>query len=249
MVGGGPLLPQPASPTSARSPTATAVAHLQPVRRSLYACPKHPEEPLVYACATCQRHCICAECALRGEHTGHDILLLREAVAALPERAAELAGAARTAARRQSAVAQSARGARRNIATVTNMAKQALQRSLAKLLNAIDQEEAVLMSEADGCSKDVAEVLGADVEASLSEAIEGLSTWRSASSPAQALQCYAKLKKVMEKPSQKSSDAGRELALQLRGQLRAGFEGRLSGIEEVQLRVDSLPAWPARTAR
>lgn len=200
-----------------------------PLARRFLRCHTHPEEPLQYFCLKCQTECVCAECVIHGEHKGHEVLTVREAVRRLPEKVRELATAARLRAEEIAGIAQRANDGRRDLATVAEAGRKDLRDAMEKLGAALKQEEDALLAEVDRCAADVSEVLRIEPEHRTSRALEELQKHREAGDAAQALVWYARLKKAVETPVPQRPDAER-VASQLRGQLQRGFESRLAGL-------------------
>lgn len=213
--------PAPGSPLRRSEPV--------PLPRRFLRCPVHVEEPLQYFCLRCQCNCICAECVLNGDHRGHEVLNVREAVRQLPDRVEELAAAARLRAEEIAGAAQRVREGRRELAAVAERGQKELRAAGAQLAQALQREEDALVAEVDRCDADVAEVLRIDAELHIGEALEELRRHREAGDAALALTWYARLKKAVDAPPAEQPDADR-VAAQLRGQLQRGFEGRLAGL-------------------
>lgn len=206
-------------------------ADLAPLQRRFLRCPAHPEEPLQYFCLKCQCDCVCAECVLNGTHRGHEVLNVREAVRRLPERVAELATAARLRAEEIAGAAERVRAGRQELALVAARGGKDLQAATERLAGALHREEEAVLAEVAHCAADVAEILRADCEPLIGEALVELRRATDAGAAAEALAWYARLRQAIAAPQQNrpSADPDR-LAGQLRGQLRRGFEGRLNGL-------------------
>lgn len=212
--------------SSCASPRLTEPA---PLSRRFLCCPSHPEEPLQYFCLECQTECICAECVIHGEHRGHEVLNVREAVRRLPEKVGELATSTRLQAERLAGVVQRASESRRELAAVAERSRKDLRTAIEQLGLAMHQEEKAILTDVDRCAADVTGLLRVDPEARLVQALEELRRHREVDDVGQALIWYAKLKKVVESPVEPVKDVER-VAPRLRGELQKGFESRLAGM-------------------
>lgn len=225
-------------------PATTVIPGMRALQRRFYGCRQHPEEPLLYICLRCQSDCVCAECALHGEHRGHKLLRIREAAGALPSRVAELTASALAAARRQAAVAAHARAGRRDVVQATSLGQQALRDAVHELHATLEEEEAAMLEELEQFSANVAEALNVEDEVHLKESCDMLSQWDAVGDAAQTLKWYIRLKQDMETTSIRPPDAGSEIVQQLRSQLRQGLDSRLSSVGEVEARMAALQPWP-----
>lgn len=210
-----------------------------PLPRRFLRCPVHPEEPLQYFCLRCQSECICAECVIHGEHKGHEVLNVREAVRRLPEKVGELATTTRVRAEDIAGVARCANEGRRDLATVAERGRKDLRAAIEQLGLALMQEEKVLLTEVDRCAADVNEVLHLEPEVRICQALDELYKHKEAGDAALALKWYAQLKKVVEAPEEQRLDTDR-MSSQLRGQLQRGFESRLAGLAGLSSCVSEL---------
>jgi B-box zinc finger len=53
-------------------------------------CREHPEELLGYFCFECETECICAECAIHGNHKGHEVLQIKKAYPVIKDKVEEI---------------------------------------------------------------------------------------------------------------------------------------------------------------
>lgn len=221
----------------------------EPLSRSFLRCPKHPEEPLQYFCLTCQTACICAECVIHGEHRGHEVLNVREAVRRLPEKVGELATTTRLRAEEISSLAERVNAGRRELASMADKGRKDLRVALEQVSSALQHEEKALLAEVDRCSADAASLLCMEPELHIGQALEELQKHREAGNAAQALTWYAKLKKAVAAPQEQRLDAER-VASQLRVQLQKGFANRLAGLAGISSSISELqPPSAAASAR
>jgi len=218
-----------------------------PLARRFLRCRIHPEEPLQYFCLQCQTECICAECVIHGEHRGHEVLNVREAVKRLPEKVGELANTTRLRAEEIAGHAQRAQEGRRELAAAAERGRAEVRGALKTLGASLRQDEKVLLGEVERCVADVAEVLRVDSEAALVQALEELQKHQEAGDAARALAWYSKLKQLVDSPERQRLDADR-VASQLRGQLQRGFESRLAGLAGLSSSVLELQVLPVLQA-
>jgi len=54
-------------------------------------CRDHPDEEVYYFCFTCECECICAECAVHGDHRGHEVQTIKKAAITLRAKVEDLA--------------------------------------------------------------------------------------------------------------------------------------------------------------
>ena len=54
-------------------------------------CRDHPDEEVYYFCFTCECECICAECAVHGDHRGHEVQTIKKAALSLRAKVEDLA--------------------------------------------------------------------------------------------------------------------------------------------------------------
>jgi hypothetical protein len=201
---------------------------------------------LQFFCLQCEATCICAECALHGDHRGHDVLNVRDAAAQLPGKVAELLATTQSKSEELAGILENVQEAQKDVTNITSRGRRDLRSALSRLQVALQEEEAALLAEVDRCSADVAEILVVSDHPSEAVAREchgnlqrhhrlGKST-----NPVQALNAFAKAKKAAQESAPSRPEAGRELSSQLRGQLQCGFEARLAGIKAVSSEVASL---------
>lgn len=219
-----------------------------PLPRRFLGCPVHREEPLQYFCLRCQTDCICAECVLHGEHRGHEVLNVREAVRQLPEKVGELAAAARLRAEEVAGVIEHAKAGRREMSHILERGRNDVRLLVEQLSLVLQKEEEALLAEVDGCAADVGAILQVDGEQHLAAALHELRRHRDCGDAAQALLWYARVRQVVSTPAADSLDAER-VAAQLKGQLQRGFESRLSGLASLAGYLAELRLVASATAR
>mmetsp|Transcript_89666 Transcript_89666/g.159272 ORF Transcript_89666/g.159272 Transcript_89666/m.159272 type:complete len:578 (+) Transcript_89666:87-1820(+) len=233
--------PQQAPQLPARQlPPSAWEQNLQPLSRRFLRCPIHPEEPLNYFCMDCQSYCICAECVLHGEHQGHQVQCLREALQQLPEKVQSLSPLVRTRVEGLQTVASQARERRQEVQQAVSRGQEELAQVLKELRAALQQEEARILLDADASCKDIAALLDAEEEASITEAHMTFSQAYKSGDAVQALNCYGKLKQVLLRPPSGAPAERGSSKAQLKSQLSRGFETRRSSLAEVSQRIAAL---------
>lgn len=240
-----------APPRSLDSLGAAAGPGPRPLVRRFLCCPVHPEDPLQYFCLGCQTECVCAECVLNGDHRGHEVLNVREAVQLIPERLAELADAARLRAQELATVIESVREGRQEIADMAGQGRHQLHSAFERLACILQEEEEAILAEVGRCSADVLELLNVDDDAQLREAHAMLQRHQQLGNVPQTLNWYARLKNLLATPAAQPAyahDVGDDAdpAAPLKAQLQRGFEKRFAGIAEVGRGIAELSsvAWP-----
>lgn len=53
-------------------------------------CREHTDEMLAYFCFECETECICAECAIHGEHKGHEVMQIKKAFPIIKDKLEEV---------------------------------------------------------------------------------------------------------------------------------------------------------------
>lgn len=116
--------------------------------REVY-CPLHPEDHLQFFCLTCESECICAECAVHGEHRGHDVLNVRHAYKNMSTRIADALSKAQARTDDQQKALQLANSQRQEVELVIEKGKQAIQEAFEKMRTSLGQKEAQLLRDAE----------------------------------------------------------------------------------------------------
>jgi len=212
-----------------------------PFVRKFLRCPAHPDEPLQFFCLTCECECICAECALHGEHRNHDVLNLREATKQLPNRAAELLGTARVRAEEIGGVVEGLKGERHNLTSVVAQSRRELGSQFDAVKAGLAAEEQALMVEVQRCCSEVGEILQpADqaAEVLMREAQSQLRRHHGSGDAIHSLNAFVKLSDALAVPPL-CKDAGIGIE-ELKAQLQRGFESRLSSIASLAAQIDKL---------
>lgn len=245
-------------PTPGQSKLLTpAGASLPIMQRQFLACPAHPDEPLQFVCVECASECICAECALHGDHRGHDVLNLREAARQLPQRAAELRATASARAEELAGLAGQAQDGERELGEAARRREQGLRSEVERARSRLRLEEAAVLASADRCSEEVEQMLGAepederagqrrvqDAHAQLRQALRGAQALNG-DPAAQALNAYARLRQALQAlPPQRREASPAELE-ELKSQLQWGFDARLSAVLAAAARASQLGEPPS----
>jgi hypothetical protein len=199
-------------------------------------CPLHPEEFVQFFCKDCNVQneqkvqfceCICAECAVHGEHKGHDVMNVRQAYKEMSGRISDALIRAQERTEAQQKAMLRAQEDRREVELVIEQGKQAIHNEFEKLRAALSEKEVQLMQAAEATERQAAEqlrskTLDADVHAqTLQECQDQLKTLDTRGDEVRALNTYAKIRRrVLEvlKP----------------------LEGRTLGDNEVQLELEEL---------
>lgn len=210
-----------------------------PLNRRFLRCPTHPNEPLQFFCLTCETECICAECALHGDHRSHEVLNLRDAVASLPERAHELLALTRVRAEELNASVEHVKKERRELANLVNQGKQELRRTVQLAQTALRDEERAMLMDVDQCTSEVSELLGLNevsTGAQVPETYAELHKQHRLGDAIQALNGYVKLKVGLEGPPPFSDDSQTRIE-ELKIQLQQGFDIRIANIAGIAAHV------------
>lgn len=207
--------------------------------RRFESCPLHPEESLQYFCLTCECQCICAECVIHGEHRGHDVLKIREAVKQLPQRSAELLKTARLRAEELTGMVEGVKTERENVAIFVMNSRQELSRQFEMVRAGLAAEETVLMGEVQRCSSEVLELI--DVgdqtsEAHVQEAYQVLRRQNAAGDAIASLNALVKLNATLKVPPP-SRDASVGIT-ELKAHLQRGFDSRLASIASLTSQIE-----------
>lgn len=213
-----------------------------PFVRKFLRCPAHPEEPLQFFCLTCESECICAECALHGEHRQHDVLNLREACRRLPEKAAELLASARLRAEELTGIGERVKLDRRSLSEIVAQSKKQLRSLFEQVRLGLLAEERALLQEVQQCAAEVTDILQAEElvpETHIHAAHAALQKHHSAGDAVMALNAYVSLKKHLSVPPP-AFDAGLGVA-DLKQQLQRGFDSRVAGLTRFAENIEQLP--------
>eukprot|EP00927_Polykrikos_kofoidii_P045577 TRINITY_DN39613_c0_g1_i2.p2 TRINITY_DN39613_c0_g1~~TRINITY_DN39613_c0_g1_i2.p2 ORF type:complete len:245 (-),score=46.39 TRINITY_DN39613_c0_g1_i2:62-796(-) len=206
-------------------------------------CPSHPQDPLQFFCLRCETSCICAECALHGDHRGHDVLNVREAVGRISGKTMELGLAVQTRREELVKMVEHAKEGSKDLATIGDHGRRDFKSAMETVKKGLEEEEAALLAEVDRCTADVAEILTIKDEPSevkVRECLNMLRQHHKSADHAQALNWFSKSRKANEDPAPARRPGGDELHAQLRSQLQRGFEARLDGISALASQVAKL---------
>merc|ERR1712107_724513 len=97
------------------------------------------EEPLQFFCLQCEEECLCAECALHGDHQGHEVENIRSAVHHVPEKAQELISAVRSRLEELNGLEGQLQAAKQEVMDVTQRGKLKISDSFALLRGSTEQ--------------------------------------------------------------------------------------------------------------
>mmetsp|Transcript_27363 Transcript_27363/g.43833 ORF Transcript_27363/g.43833 Transcript_27363/m.43833 type:complete len:547 (-) Transcript_27363:215-1855(-) len=234
----------PSSPPYKVATTATVEKTGDPVCivRKFLRCPVHSEEPLQFFCLTCECECICAECALHGDHRGHEVLNLREAAKHLPEKAGELISNARMRSDELVTVTDRVSKCNNDIDNLVCASREELRRQFEQVQTGLLAEEKALMKEVERCFTEVATILqtgedGYDGKVRAAEASLRVSH-HGEKDAIEALNAFSKLKAVLHaQPAPKRKNIS---AKELQFQLEQSFKSRLASINSLSVQIDSL---------
>jgi hypothetical protein len=121
---------------------------------SYVCCPKHPEEFLQFFCLQCECECICAECAVHGDHRGHEVLNVRHAYTSMSGRIAEALNKAKARADEQQIADQEARRQLKEVELVIEQGRQAMQDAFRNMRASLAQKEAQLLRDVDETARE-----------------------------------------------------------------------------------------------
>jgi len=240
--GSSPMKAPAASVRSATPPR--NCSHPQPLARKFLQCPMHPDEPLQFFCLRCETGCICAECALHGDHRGHDVINIRDAASWLPGKVAEMSRSSLARAEQLTRVSLQSKDAVKDAISAINMTKQELSEAFRRLHDALQNEERAFTSEFRDCNKDVSDYLDEKDDSAameLNNYVSELEKHHAVRDPIQALTSYAKLRKAMSHSASPSSEANRKLCTEMKSQLQRGFDARKASIAALESQLKQIP--------
>jgi len=190
--------------------------------------------------------CICAECALHGEHRGHDVLNVRQAARGLKDRAEDLAGSVRARMDALSGEAQRAKEAKREFSEIVLQAKRDLRGTFERLRLVLAEEEKALSEEVERCATEIEVELGGSEEhpseVHAREAHSMLQSFHREGDAIQALNWYGKAKEALANlPS--ASPANEAVTFgELKDTLQRGFDARVTNLAAFGQRIADLQA-------
>merc|ERR1712194_255243 len=112
-------------------------------------------------CLQCECECICAECAVHGDHRGHDVLNVRHAYKNLAGRIADAMMSAQVRAEEQNNALQLAESQRQEVEAVIARGKQSIQEAFERMRVTLAQKEARLLQDAEQIERSASEALQA----------------------------------------------------------------------------------------
>lgn len=163
-------------------------------------CPLHPEDHLQFFCLECESECICAECAVHGEHKGHDVLNVRHAYKNMNGRIADALSKAQARTSEQQKALQLANSQRQEVEIVIEKGKQAIQEAFEKMRTSLSQKEAQLLRDAEATERAASEqlqskrLMAEGLVRSLQEAQAALKKLDTRGDEVRALNTYAKIR-------------------------------------------------------
>lgn len=167
--------------------------------REVY-CPLHPEDPLQFFCLQCECECICAECAVHGDHRGHDVLNIRHAYKNMAGRIADAMSSAQVRAEEQKKGLQLADSQRQEVEGVIARGKQSIQDAFERMRVMLAQKEAQLLQDAEQVERSAIATLQGKVYAAeghvrtLQEAEASMKKLEIRSDEVKALNSYANIR-------------------------------------------------------
>lgn len=167
-------------------------------------CPLHPEDCLQFFCLDCECECICAECAVHGEHRGHDVLNVRHAYKNMASRITDALSKAQARTQDQQKVLQVANAQQREVEMVIQQGREAIQDAFDRMRTVLGQKEVQLLRDAEEIERRACEQLqGRTLTAeghvcTLQESQSALSSLDTRGDEVRVLNSYAKIRsKVM----------------------------------------------------
>mmetsp|Transcript_75398 Transcript_75398/g.140650 ORF Transcript_75398/g.140650 Transcript_75398/m.140650 type:complete len:446 (+) Transcript_75398:114-1451(+) len=149
---------------SARSPCSTSPCSAGPhslvpgARQQPWPCPNHPEEPIQFFCMDCYE-CICAECAVHGTHTGHDVLNVNKAHQQLTGKISEVMSTSQARLDEIAGDAQTLERLRQEISITMTHGRRKVQEVLEHLNAILARKEGEVLAASQSWEKRTDEVL------------------------------------------------------------------------------------------
>mmetsp|Transcript_51412 Transcript_51412/g.95083 ORF Transcript_51412/g.95083 Transcript_51412/m.95083 type:complete len:524 (+) Transcript_51412:35-1606(+) len=217
-----------------------AQGELQTLRRPFLACALHPTEPIQFFCLRCECPCICAECALHGDHRGHEVLNIRAAMAQLPERKRRLQGQLTERSAQVQAILEESHAGRRHLAELSTRVRQGLRDHCAKLRGSL-RHDSILACLEEAATEVVQRLEHRDdTAASIRAAHAQLLAHHRSGDAVQALTSYAKLRNILATAPPSQIETFTAAALEDKALLQQRIEERVAGIEALAQRIHEL---------
>jgi len=213
---------------------------LQTLRRQFWACSVHPSEPLQFFCLRCECACICAECALHGDHAGHEVLNIRAALVQLPERRKQLQSQASARSTEVQAIIDEAQAGRRHLTELSGRVRQGLRDQCDKLRRSLRQE-AMIAGLEDAANQVMSRLEHRDESiTAIRLAHAQLLAHHRSGDAVQALTSYAKLRSVLAAAPPSQTEAIASEAMEDRAIIQQRIDEKVAGVEALTRRIQEL---------
>lgn len=187
------------SPSKSSKPTSAGMQEMRFV-----PCKHHPDEPLQFFCLDCETECICAECAVHGEHKDHEVLNVKKAYQNLCNKVESLLDVAKTRVEELGTAMNRLEVQKRDLEAIAVGGRQGIRDAFEQVRRQISQKEAEVLRRIDEAAVDANRQLEEHAPATeekirtLQESQSKLQRFCNEGQDVQALNWYATAKHTMD---------------------------------------------------